>query len=196
VPSRRQVLKSAAVLSASPLAGKLAFAGGTDANMAPHVAVILDARHAQAREFGSRARDLGSTIRSIEGDVTPVWQSELNARWKAGASVVVAGMTERSALFVLERLAWDHNLRVIFEAEHTPGAAGQFSHRVKRTGDRALQQHLEAAGPAWALALADSLLTTTDALSRDITPTDAAMASSLLEPVKLHSWIIAPRSAV
>jgi hypothetical protein len=189
-------LKSAAVLSASPLAGNLAFAGGTDAKMAPRVAVILDARHAKAREFGSRARDLGSTIRTIEGDVTPLWQSELHARWKAGTSVVVAGMTERSALFVLERLAWDHNLRVIFEAEHTPVAAGQFSHRVKRTGDHALQQHLEAAGTAWTMALADSLLTGNGAVSRDITPTDAAMASSLHEPVKLHSWIIAPRSTV
>jgi hypothetical protein len=196
VPSRRQVLKSAAVLSASPLAGKLAFAGGTDANMAPHVAVILDVRHEEARAFGRRARDLGSTVRTIEGDVTPLWQSELHARWKAGTGVIVAGMTERSALFVLERLGWDHNLRVIFEAEHTPGAAGQFSHRVRRTGDRALQQQLQAAGPAWTMALADSLLTGTGAVSRDITPTDAAMASSLHEPDKLHSWIIAPRSAV
>jgi len=67
---------------------------------------------------------------------------------------------------------------------------------VRRTGDGALQQHLEAAGRAWTMALADSLLTGTSALSRNLHPTDAAMASSLNEPVRLHSWIIAPKGIV
>lgn len=194
MPSRRQVLKSAAVLSASPLAGKLAFASG--ASIAPHVAVVYDSRFVEARDFGSRARDLGSAVREIAGDVTPLWQSELHALWKKGQGVVVAGMTERSSLFVLERLAWDYRLRVIFEAEHVPGSAGQFSHTVKRTGDSTLQQHLEASGSAWTMALADALLTNSGAASTNIRPTDAAMAASLNEPTKLHSWIIAPREAV
>lgn len=193
MPSRRIFLKSAAVLSASPLAGKLAFAA--DGNMAAHIGVIIDSRHADARDFGSRARDLGSPLRTIEGDVTPLWQSELLAQWQA-APRVVAGMTERSALFVLERLAWDHGMRVIFEAEHTPEDASAFSHLVIRTGDRNLQQHLAAAGPAWARLLADALLTGGSAASRDAGPTDAAMASSLNEPVRLHSWIIAPKELV
>lgn len=194
MPSRRRFLQSAAVLSASPLAGNMVFASGSD--MAAQIGVVVDARYREAREFGSRAGDLGSRVRTIEGDVTPLWQSELRARWHAGEGLFVAGLTERSSLFVFERLAWDYDLRVIFEAEHTPVAAGQFSHVVRRTGDTALQQQLEAAGEAWTMALADSLLTATGAASRDIRPTDAAMAASLNEPVRLHSWIIAPRNAV
>jgi len=194
VPNRRQVLKSAAALSASPLAGKLAFAG--DARNAAQVRVIVDGRYAEAREFGRRASDLGSTLSEIAGDVAPLWQRELLANWREGSGVVVAGITERASLFVLERLAWDHGLRVIFEAEHVPGADGQFRHVVKRTGDAALQRYLHAAGPGWTLALADALLTGTGAVSRNLHPTDAAMAASLHEPVKLHSWIIAPKEAV
>lgn len=200
--SRRQFLRNAAALSAAaPLAGRAAFADGRDAasgigsaGIAGIDAVVFDSRHAAACEFGARAGMLGAPLRPIDGDVTDLWRSELRGRWK-GSPAAVAGLTERPALFLLERLAWDHGLRVVFEAEHAPDAAGIAAHRVIRTADPQLARALGAAGVAWARILADALIAGGRAPARELRPTDAGLAARAGEPTVLRSWIIAPRSA-
>src|SRR5690606_38436251 len=109
VTNRREFLQSAAVLSAAPLAGRAAFAKGHPS--ATLDGVILDERHAAAREFGAHAALLGARTFSIEGDITDLWQNELLKRWRS-APGAIAGLTERPALFLLERLGWEHGLRV------------------------------------------------------------------------------------
>lgn len=190
--NRREFLQSAAALSAAPLAGRTAFADGR----LPAVldAVVFDSRHSEARDFGARASFHGAALRSIEGDITDLWQNELLPRWRKSPGAI-AGLTERPALFLLERLAWEHRLRVVFEAEHLPDGRGHASHRVVRTADPRLARELELAGPAWPGILADALVASTRAPVRDNRPTDAALAAHLGEPTKLYSWIIAPRSA-
>jgi hypothetical protein len=192
VPSRRDFLHSAAVLSATPLAGQAVFAAGREPVALK--GVVYDRRHVESRSFAGRAAGFGAPIRAIEGDITDLWQHELAARWQAGATAI-AGLTERPALFVLERLAWDHGLRVVFEAEHVPDAAGFAEHRLVRTANPALALDLRSAGPSWPVALADRLFSGTRITTRDFTPSGAALAAHLAEPVKLYSWIIAPRSA-
>lgn len=191
MPSRRDFLQSAAVLSASPLAGRAVFANGRD--IAALDAVVIDKRHADAQSFGRRAAQWGAPVRTIEGDITHLWQHELLARWQS-APGAVAGLTERPALFLLERLAWDHGLRVVYEAEHAPSGQAATAHSVVRTADTGLKNALAEAGPAWPHVLADALLSGADVASRDFGPSDAAMAAYLNEPTKLYSWIIAPRS--
>ena len=195
MPSRRHFLKSAAVISASPLAGRIVFADG--AEPAALDALVVDTRHHDARAFALRAARWSAPVREIGGDITELWQRELRVRWQGGAAAVaVAGLTERPALFLLERLAWDYGLRVVFEAEHETAGEGSAAHRVVRSARADLKGRLEAAGPMWAAVLADSLLAGASGLaSRDFRPTEAAMASSLDEPTRLHSWIIAPRPA-
>lgn len=191
--NRREFLHTAAALSAAPLVGRAAFAG-----MHQSIAletVVFDARHSEARAFGARAGTLGASPRAIEGDITELWLGELLGRWRA-APVAVAGLTERPALFLLERLAWDHGLRVVFEAEHEPDANGRAGHRVVRSADPGLARELEAAGAGWPRALADALIAGNGVPARSFGPTDAALAAHLGEPAKLYSWIIAPRSAV
>jgi hypothetical protein len=196
VTSRRTFLQTAAALSAAPLAGAAAFAGG------PHNperkpltldAVIFDARHAESRAFSMRANVLGAPLRVIEGDVTDLWQREFSQRWKRGP-VTVAGLTERHALFLFEHLAWEHGMRVVFEAEHSPAADGAATHRILRAADRALLRELTAAGSEWPRAVADALVAGFAVPSRENGPTGSAMAEHLGEPDKLYSWIIAPRS--
>ncbi len=190
--NRREFLQTAAALSAAPLAGRAAFAENHAAAVLD--AVIFDARHAEARGFGARAALLGAPLRPIAGDITDLWQQELLPHWRQ-APAAIAGLTERPALFLLERLAWEHGLRVVFEAEHEPVAHGVAIHRVVRTADERLARELESAGSAWPGALADALVGTTLAPARDTRPSDAALAAHLHEPAKLYSWIIAPRSA-
>ena len=192
--NRREFLQTAAALSAAaPLAGRAAFAGGQAP--APLDAVVVDARHGDARSFAAIAEALGAPLRFIEGDITDLWQNELRKRWQAGAHAV-AGLTERPALFLLERLGWDHGLRVVFEAEHETDGRGGAAHRVVRSADPHLGEELAAAGSRWTRVLAHALVASAGAPARDFRPTAAALAAHLGEATKLHSWIIAPRNAV
>jgi hypothetical protein len=194
VPSRRDFLHSAAVLSASPLAGKAVFAAGPEPTALG--GVIFDRRHLESRTFAGRAAHFGAQIRAVEGDVTDLWQRELRVRWRCGPAVAIAGLTERPALFLLERLAWDHGLRVVFEAEHMPDGQGGMAHRLVRTADTSLALDLKSAGSSWPVALADSLFNGARVATRDFSPSGAAMTAHRGERTKLYSWIIAPRKAV
>jgi hypothetical protein len=193
VTNRRQFLQTAAVLSAAPLAGRAAFAPGHASTAL--AAVVVDSRYCEARDFGARAALLGAPLRAIEADITDLWQHELLGRWKASPAAV-AGLTERPALFLLERLAWDYGLRVVFEAEHASAGQGVAAHRVVRTADPRLALELEAAGSNWTSILADALVAGTDAAARDFRPTSTGLAARLDAPTTtLYSWIIAPRTA-
>jgi len=193
VTNRREFLQTAAALSAAPLAGRAAFA---NAHRAPTLdAVVLDSRHTPARDFGARASLLGARAWPIAGDITELWQTELLERWRERPGAI-AGLTERPALFLLERLAWDHGLRVVFVAEHEPRAHGTARHRVVRTAAPDLALELDAAGESWPSALADALIAAGAVAAADGRPTDSGLAARLDEPTKLYSWIIAPRSAI
>ena len=189
---RREFLQTAAALSAVPLAGWVTFAKARE--RAVPEALVFDSRHLEGREFATRAGVLGAPVRAIEGDITSLWQNELLCRWRTGP-VAIAGLTERPALFLLERLAWDHGLRVIFEAEHEAHGRGHAAHHVVRTADPRLALDLAAAGHRWPRVLADVLIVGTYAPPRDFRPTEVALARYLGEPNKLYSWIIAPRTA-
>jgi len=189
---RRKFLKAAAVLSTAPLTARAAFAG--TGNAARLDAVVVDSRHEAARVFGGFAELAGAPRRDVQGDITDLWQRELVHRWRA-APAAVAGLTERPALFLLERLGWDHGLRVVFEAEHLPDGLGGMQHRIVQSNAAGLERELALAGADWPAVLADSLILGSRATTRDALPSGAAMAANLAEPTKLYSWIIAPRSA-
>ena len=190
--NRREFLKAATALSAVPLMGGSPFAIGREPVTLD--AVIFDLRHPDARTFAACADQLGAPCREIEGDVTNLWQDELRSHWQA-APAAIAGLTERPALFLLERLAWDHGLRVVFAAEHAPDGRGYVAHRIIRTTDAGLAQELEAAGWRWPRVLADIMIAGPRVTTRDFRPTDTSMAAYPGEPAKLYSWVIAPRTA-
>ena len=193
VPTRRSILESAAVLSATSVAPRAIFAA--DATRSDPMGVIYDSRHVEARSFGGRANHLGLPVHAIEGDITDYWQTELQFLWKR-APVTIAGLTERPALFLLEQLGWDYGLRVVYQAEHYASGSRMIEHRVVRSAHPGLKRELEAAGAMWPHALAGKILTgPREVASNDYTPSGAAMAAWVGEPTKLHSWIIAPRSA-
>lgn len=188
--NRRQFLQTAAALTAAPLASRSAFAGNSSHNT-PDV-LILDARYPQAREFGLGASSRIAALRDINGDITQLWQTELQSAW-SHHQLPVAGLTERPALFLLEHLGWQHGMRVVFEAEHTPLSDGHFSHRVMRSGDSHLERDLNSAGLHWTGVLAEALLDDDRTISTNVMPSGAAMYEHRGEAEKLYSWVIAPR---
>jgi hypothetical protein len=110
---RRDVLKAGLVGGVLPLSA-LASAARAAEPLQIHRAVY-DSRFASGRAFAAAARARGWTTAAIEGDVTRLWYHQLHLRWREGPAPI-AGVTQETSLFVLERLAWDAGMRVITRA--------------------------------------------------------------------------------
>jgi hypothetical protein len=87
---------------------------------------IFDHRFAAGRQFARSSEARGIATRPIANDVTSLWYSELHPLWKQ-QPVAIAGLTTYGALFCLERLAWDHGMRVLHREQCDPrvAAAGE-----------------------------------------------------------------------
>jgi hypothetical protein len=153
--------------------------------------VIVDSRIAESVRFGERMSELGATVYAIAGDITDVWYQDLYPRWKQ-EPVAIAGLTEHGPLFCLERLAWDHQMRVLFRAEHA-FAPGCVSHQLSIPVDTdAAALHGSA---EWATATANLISACRSATPR-LTPTSVTTAATADESERdpLYSWIIGPVS--
>jgi hypothetical protein len=162
-------------------------------------AVVVDQRFNESVEFGSQLALLGAQIYSMHGDVTDVWYSRLYPLWKTGG-VAVAGLTGSGVLFCLERLAWDHKLRVVYRGSHQRIAVNRVAHAVLGGTDwSTFGQASEDQGGRWPAAVAASI---SDLKS----PCRAVPAGGALVPrcitalggrgqaadSTLFSWVIAP----
>jgi hypothetical protein len=142
--------------------------------------VVFETGAPAAVAFADAARKAGAQAHAIAGDMTEVWFTQLQPRW-ANAPFPVAGLTFYPALFCLERLAWDHGLRLAAYASH-----GR-PHRVELAASPLrLQAALQAAGSLWPQRLAAALLDPT--IGRPGRPSTPPFNSK-----DLVSWLIAPR---
>jgi hypothetical protein len=195
VASRRDFLKTAMAVSALPIVAGVA----TDpADAAPRsrtlalYRVIFDERFPGSRAFADRARKLGVPAQAIRGDVTALWLNDLRGRWQASPAAI-AGLTAPSALFCLERLAWDHGMRVAFHAEHRHLSNGAIEHFVL-SGERPLRPtSLDAAGTKWIDQIAELVTRYPfDRASRGGATSAGLPRTADDKSVTLASWIIAP----
>ena len=81
--------------------------------------VIFDHRFPASREFAAEMEKLGAPVCGIHGDITDLWFHDLYHRWKQSPAPI-AGMTAHGPLFCLERLAWDHGMRVLYRTDSEP----------------------------------------------------------------------------
>jgi hypothetical protein len=196
--SRREFLQIAGAALALPISArsgaKSAVASPAGAHAAaPLYKVIYDERHASSRAFAAEVARLGAPVHAIKGDITDLWFRDLDARWKK-QPVAIAGLTEHGALFCLERLSWDHGMRVVYRADHTYRADGYMEHEFSGS-ERMLREavDLSSSGPDWSARVA-SLLTRCPAAraqaSKLTVVTPAARQAG--DPEHLVSWVIAP----
>jgi len=196
--SRREFLQMGVAALALPISARaglkspaLATTGAEYARV-PLYKVVYDERHASSRAFASEVKELGVAVHGIRGDITGLWFNDLDARWKKDP-VAIAGLTEHGPLFCLERLAWDHGMRVIYRADHTYHD-GYMEHELSGS-ERMLREAVElsSSGPEWSARVA-SLLTRCPASRTQasqltvVTPT----AKRAGDPDHLVSWVIAP----
>jgi hypothetical protein len=137
--------------------------------------------------------------------MTQLWYSELQPLWRRELRPI-AGLTAYAALFCLERLAWDHGMRVVYHGAHTPLASGDVDHVVhgpwsvrhhsKRGSRRSSDAHRE-----WPTDLADRIARQARKSGwTGLPPALCAVAACARTPglcaersfeQPLHSWVIA-----
>ena len=122
--SRREFLQAGLAASllpvvASELLAAISAAGSAKDSQAPHAPfykVIFDERFPSSVAFGEAWKARGAAVHSIRGDITDLWFHDLDRQWKK-QPVAIAGLTAHGPLFCLERLAWDHGMRVTSRVE-------------------------------------------------------------------------------
>ncbi len=185
-------------------AGVLATAvGGTSsflepastASFRPHVAMV-DTRFPESVRFGAELSRNGVALHETRGDVTALWYVHLHPLWKQRPAAI-AGLSGYGPMFCLERLAWDHGMRMIFRGEHRPLPHNAVEHRLAAVPARnAVLAPLAHDWPkdlaARVLALDPSLPTSGLAEQRSIT---AARSAKRTTNETLYSWVIAPRAS-
>ena len=138
--------------------------------------VIFDHRYQESVAFGAEAEALGYRIHGIRGDITDLWYEQLSVHWKT-TPAAIAGLTDEPALFCLERLAWDHAMRVVSRAIHERGGA-------------------MTAAPNWPRETARRLASRSPDSPQVGRSLPFVMGSTTIadgDPEPLISWIIAPR---
>jgi hypothetical protein len=118
----------AGVLVKAPVSGRNLSPGR------PHIAfhrAVFDERFAECRAFAADLRSTGVCTSAISGDVAELWYSDLRVHLRENR-LPVAGLTGRAALFCLEELARDVDMRVIYRADYI---IDQYGDKTGRTAE-------------------------------------------------------------
>jgi hypothetical protein len=198
--SRREFLQAGIAALALPISAHTALSAAaaapdTAVAVTPLYKVVFDERFPASVAFGCEAQSLGLPVHSIRGDITDLWFHDLDARWKK-SPVAVAGLTAQGALFCLERLAWDHGMRVVFRGDHHFLPDGAIEHEL--TGPESVVRRaagLPDDGDAWGPRMAGLVARFPEDRSIPARATILARAAAAPESAdseELISWVIAP----
>ena len=195
--SRREFLQMGVAALALPISARAALSTPSsildgDPAATPLYRVVFDERFSSSRAFAEEAERLGMSVHGIKGDMTDLWYHDLYARWKK-EPVAIAGLTAHGPIFCLERLAWDHRMRVVFRADHRYRSDGSIEHALSGPASMLRQASALSIDTDWTSQVA-SLVTRCPAIrsqssqSNVIGPT----VKHADDPEHLISWIIAP----
>jgi hypothetical protein len=209
VYTRRFFVKSGLALSAIALgagteleAHRTPLALRTPDRLPLHLAII-DVRFARGRAFATAMRERSVPVADYLGDVTSVWYERLDPVWRR-APITVGGLTTAGTLFCLERLAWDHSMRVIYRGIHSLLPDGGTQHLLE-SSSRTAALVLDPQGNLrlWSVQLANlmaemssslpALPSQTDDRCRVTYRTDRAECENDAG-LHLTSWLIVPHA--
>jgi hypothetical protein len=169
--------------------------GGARAELRTRISrAIYDVRYEDSRRFAEQAVALGVLTHGIQGDITEVWFTDLDALWRDRKGVV-AGLTTEAALFCLERFAWDHQMRVVFRAEHVILDSGCMQHTISCPSAKLGQIDPVASQDSdWVPQIARAMQQRVGGGSPNLAQTFTTPLSdkSIKDADLLTSWVIAP----
>lgn len=192
--NRREVLQMGVAVTVLPLDVSAWTAPSADAGWGKPIALykaVYDTRFAASRAFGERMGSRGIDTVAMTGDMTALWFDTFRPQWQKGAAPI-AGLTARGPLFCLERLAWDHGMRVIFRAEHT-SADGAVRHEIEGAGV-VVDAVRRATDGDWVNVVSDVMVRHphAQAPSASLLFHTAQPAFEVPQDEILYSWVIAP----
>jgi hypothetical protein len=127
--NRRTVLKIGATALTGTVVNVPVFQHA--ASTRPHDALqraVFDDRFAECQAFATKLESAGAVTSAVRGDVAKLWYEDLRASLSNNKRALLAGLTDRPALFCLEELARDVGMRVIFRADHITEQNGHTQH--------------------------------------------------------------------
>lgn len=155
---------------------------------------VFDVRFAESGAIAQLVERLGVALSPIADDLMSLWYDDLDLRWRQ-APMALAGVTLEETLFVLETFALDRGMHVVYRGRHGLVEDGRIAHRL--TGPEPMLRRFTPLTSAWedavALAVAECPLGTSTMASTEFVSAGATLS---LRDMPLHSWIIAPRTAV
>ena len=123
--SRREFLQAGIAASVLPIAVAGSNLAPTErADRVTFYKVIFDERFPASVAYGEQWKARGAAVHAIRGDITDLWFHDLDRQWKK-QPVAIAGFTAHGPLFCLERLAWDHGMRVVSRVEQSATHDGE-----------------------------------------------------------------------
>jgi hypothetical protein len=192
--NRRELLQIGIAATALPLATRAAGAArlglGESTLDLPLYKALYDVRFPESVAFARRIERYGIRAQAFEGDMTRWWYDELYHVWR-NRPAAIAGLTAHGPLFCLERLAWDHGMRVVFRAEHR-FAAARIDHEI--AGPAAMLQRaaqLDSDRP-WAACIADAVAHCPSGRAEIVHARGSSARPDTVAGDPLYSWVIAP----
>jgi hypothetical protein len=193
--NRREVLQMGMALSVLPFGpGALAAPdlGPAQGEPLSFFRALFDTRFPASRAFGERMAARGIATVAMTGDMTSVWLDTLYPRWQKSAAPI-AGLTAHGPLFCLERLAWDHGMRVVFRAQHSSSAEA-VNHVIEGAPVPVRAAERVATDENWVNIVCDVIGSHSHAGA-----SQASLRASTVRPAlqvstdeMLYSWVIAP----
>jgi len=117
--NRRQFIKCGLSFTALPLTGlsSLNMAVATpEGHSFKLESFVSDLRFGESIATATSLKAQGVPIAEISGDLTDLWIQQYSKQWKK-KPMSLAGVTGKDALFVLETLAPDYGMRLIYRTE-------------------------------------------------------------------------------
>ncbi len=153
---------------------------------------VFDARFAEAGEIAGAA--CLAPRWATSGDMMPLWYERLDLQWKE-KPLPLAGVTTADALFVMETLAADYRMRVVYRGLHSAPRDGVVRHEL--SGPEALVGAVGVGGAGWAARLGRTMTSVAPGQSaRSEASFTSAAAGDSRRDTPLYSWIIAPREVL
>jgi hypothetical protein len=156
---------------------------------------VFDGRFTEATQIAQYAAREGIALAETSGDLTDLWYDHLDLRWKKSPTAL-AGMTTQRGLFVLETLAADRGMKVVYRGRHGVARNGSVAHSLVGPADLIAMATPGRDGSVWVPLLGRAIARCPvgrAGVARLESTTPAVGGATRDEP--LFSWIIAPRSS-
>jgi hypothetical protein len=185
---RRSVLKIGAATVAVALVRMSAF--GKSTWRPGYERAVFDERFEPCRVFGAEFARAGEPTSAICGDVAKLWYEDLRVALSKRRAPI-AGLTDRTALFCLEELARDVNMRVVLRVDHMIELGGLAQHAAAAEASIVSATRQLPKEPHFGRAMADLLSRFDTRKPRDAAAQKRTGPFSPENKLALASWVIA-----